>query len=654
MYPLSGSRVCHIVFQPSTHLIWCYFRINLIIHLFTMLISDLPFEIILHLATFLPIKDRLVCTSVCKAWKIPLQESLWRTVDICNKTKLDAICAISNDQHDIFQTNGHRVHTLRLADWLSVNDRQFYMIQNRFPYLNRLHVRIKALGDIGFDDTTDWKLSRHLNRLEIYIEGLSPMAKVNTLFKILSFSPRIMRLEYIKYYYPRGITFTFEDFEKLHSLLPQLQYLSLDIEFDVPFEDLPKISTIVPANDLTVVKFRMVTMSLQSLYYLLHKYHKIRTLELDVVSDSSRSHFVRNEILPMFSRLGSVFPNLDKIIIKGPATCGFAFITLWKLIRQFNTPLKHLVYDIRSKVFTPDRSAGAIIECIRYCSTTLETISIFGDVRFSYPHMLPLALGLCHRLVSLNFGVNSNSIALDDLLDHCTSLKRLRLSARSLYTKSKSPNSALVHRLQILEMTHAVIEVSLFAYLSRRCKYLKYLRMADAKVFGQVSRRTGSLCIDMFNSRFELLQINSVCFYGTNNFTCDEEALINLMALAGSDEQQTHSNRRDSLMPINGSLWYHTHFHWGDKSESEEVQMLDNKEAERIHRHFRNFRYKNEKVSYQVGLQRYSHGIASQQSWKNDFSRGYVAFCCGYVRRHVISTLAFGDDLLWRKLYEMC
>ncbi|OAD73812.1 hypothetical protein PHYBLDRAFT_168242 [Phycomyces blakesleeanus NRRL 1555(-)] len=607
-----------------------------------MLISDLPFEIILHLANFLPTKDRLTCTSVCRSWKVPLQESLWRTVDICNKTKLDAICDITSDQHDIFKINGHRVHTLRLADWLSVNDRQFYTIQNRFQYLNRLYVRIKVLGDIGFDDTTDWKLSRHLSQLEIYIEGLTPVAKVNTLFKILSFSPSIIRLEYIKYYYPRGITYTLEDFEKLHTLLPQLQYLSLDAEFDIPFEDLTKISTIMPVNDLTVVKLRMTNLSLQSLYYFLHKYHKLRTLELDILSNSNRSHFDRNEILPMFSSLNSVFPYLEKIIIKGPTTSGFAFITLWKLIRQFDTPLKHLVYDISSRVFTSDRPAGAIIECIRYCSTTLETISIFGDVRFSYPHMLPLALGLCHRLVALNFGVNSNSIALDDLLDHCTSLKRLRLSARRLYTKSKSPNGAPIHKLQILETTHAMIEVSLFSYLSCRCKYLKYLRMADAKVFGQVSRRTGSLCIDMFNSRFELLQLNSVCFYGTNNFTCDEEALINLIALTGSDSQQAHStNRRDTLMPINGSLWYHTHFHWGDKSESEEVQMLENKEAERIHRHFRNFRYKNEKISYQMELQRYSHGIASQQSWKNDFSRGYVAFCCGYVVKAWLSCIQY-------------
>ncbi|KAL0074046.1 hypothetical protein F4703DRAFT_1893737 [Phycomyces blakesleeanus] len=632
-------------------------------------LPEIPFEILFNIAYFLTAKDKLSCMTVCSVWKEPFCESLWKTIHINDQRSLIPICNSVDEEKSTFKENGDRVRSLFLSRWLSTKAEQLQALQKHFQKIQLLHAPHGSIRATDHVKLTDWRLWNSLIHLEICVSGLSLQDEVQGLLDILSGLPNLERLEYIWTAWGTSDFYRLQDIEALHKYLPRLKYLSLSISLaNLDPDELDKIELVEPAENLRVLKTRINNMDLRWLAYFARKYTKIHTLEWTDRTDLPASELFQEEAFEMFTKLHSAFKQLNKVVVNGVSQTNSTHIAFWNLFGRFGVPLKSLEYNLGTCFENSEFLEKTITACLQSCSSTLETLLINGSTGISNPTNIPVSIGVCPNLVSLDINVFPSSIAINIILDNCIALRKLKLEAKRVFIDSNIQSDIQKHDLQLIHIIKSRANSALFKYISERCRRLRYMRLVDVAVVGPLSQDTGTIFIDMSYTCLALLKLNHVSFYGSQDDICNNESAVNLIRFSTVNSPLLYDNttKNRSIIIPNSSLpetsaetvWFHTYwdgeevsYDWRNECKIGYMRVLSSEEKDRAQEYFKSFQFQSNQSLDQVQVNRSKEGLVVRNDWEYDLPRGQATLLFAQVNKYVINAKAVRKDNVWSRIY---
>ncbi|KAL0077630.1 hypothetical protein J3Q64DRAFT_1835722 [Phycomyces blakesleeanus] len=631
-----------------------------------MLASQLPFEILAHIASFLLVNDRIPCVQTCKSWKTPFEESLWDTVEISSRLKLFAVCSSANPSQNIYQKYGHLVRKLDLYGNFILSDTQLSVIQQRFPNLRHFKTGKKNISKTSFGRTADWNSWTSLTKLCVDTTRLGYSHAEKNVLEVLSCLPSLTELELEQYNWEKIMIFELKDFETLHMYLPRIEHLSIQLKFaSLTPEHLSQMEKATPAISLKSFKLGYGSLDLRWICYFARKYPNIRLLEWAINDDEDLEYEHEDETMRLLTSLPYVFPHLNTARMYSSGNPDQLHLTFWKLLRPFNVPIKDLINEFCYHKDEKARLERNITECVNAVSETVEIFNVIG-YDFRDPQIISTGFNNCSRLVDLNIHECNTHITLNSLLDHCVSLKRLRFSLGSISIKQKKIDYSITHGLRILDVTGATVESETFNYLSLRCRQLNYMRLNGVNVTGIVYQDTGCLCLNMPYTDFKLLHIHCVQFY-QQSVNSLRNSNLNLVSLSLSssvahNDQTKIKNRSTDIRLYNNiysrylasSIWFHTFCEdltiYRGRSK---VRILEEEEVSYAYDYYHSGHFhdsKNTESSEEV--YRSNEGNVAMDKWHQDLPRGYAELKCEYIAKYDLRLEKTYDDRFWQNVYN--
>ncbi|OAD72564.1 hypothetical protein PHYBLDRAFT_65393 [Phycomyces blakesleeanus NRRL 1555(-)] len=625
-----------------------------------MLASELPFEILLNISRFLHTKDKFHCMFICRAWKIPFQESMWRKVCILDKKKLEAICSTSAIKDNIY-LNGHNTRDLYLNGKIRATDSQLYALQLCFQNLRRLYIKRNCLNETDFGKQADWNLWKYLEDLCIVLDELRIEDTEKVFLDIVSCLPRLKRLDLIRHSWKTKLAFTMKDFETLHKHLPRLEYLTLSVDLgSLSREELLQARTVDPATNLTVFKVDTKIADHRWLYYFAQKYPNIHTLRWEPYDKNGVTDDYQEETSFLLKGVRYAFQRLKTLNVHSAGSSDWLHLFFWKIL----CPSSLQIRNISCRPYLQTRKPEILEEIIRMCmdsfSRTVETLSIKGRYRFNIPHKLTELFVYSPHLVYLNIDQSDASIILDELLDRCVVLKRLRFACGWISVSPDSHNSLGRHGLRMIEIYDSTIDTDTFDYLSFHCRHLNYLSLTDIKAIGKVSPKTGSLCLNMSYSSFEILHIFGIQLYPSED-NINPNTVVNIMVFSRPIPGNKKPENDTSNATVFGSkqskiftesTWFHLYCDEKDMDKgAHTTRIMRKKEVNQARKYYRHFQ-RNKSAAKKLDDIRSIDGQTTRYGWKKDLPRGYAVLKCGDVAKYVIGSELTDAEIFWKNIFD--
>ncbi|KAI9019978.1 hypothetical protein CLU79DRAFT_836338 [Phycomyces nitens] len=596
-----------------------------------MLASELPFEILSQIARFVPKPDQRIASSVCRGWQRPFNEELWRWIDIGYESGLDRLYSLLLGVLEKNPSYGQMVRSLNLAEDIEMRSDILCQLQTYMTGLTYISLPEGSLVTSCFYNMEHWKdWGKTLTRLRFCIHGMG--VGVSDFLNLLKHLPRLQWLEYA----PERAThslFRLEDVEIIHTHLEHLNTLILGTELSsMSPQDLLSLSNIQPSRTMTFVKFAVNPVDLRWLYYWSIKYPRLRTLEWITRHDFDPVYMFRDETLALFNRQKSSFEYLWNVRLLGGIYSRMLDKTLIDLLCIFKISLKSIKYETQVGRNDAHPTLQLIKDIMRSSSNTLEDLSLSLQHPIANPRTIPMTFSLCPRLVNLKICGWTTHLGLDLLLDYCTAVKKLDITVDTLSIDpvpcgiSHQPVNSLISFRLIANSVH----VSVFNYLSRRCKNLQNMELLNVDVVGSQSIQNGRMEIDMSFTHFKTLRLNCTNFHGHTIDLDTPESLINILAV------ETISKTKHS--------WYHIHNNprgykhtIGDRHRHLRfTRQLTKKQAKFTSRYFGlNYSSIREEIIQKVGRVEFETKYVDQDDWKNDLLRGFTALRCASIDQFV-------------------
>ncbi|KAF7728539.1 hypothetical protein EC973_005943 [Apophysomyces ossiformis] len=423
---------------------------------------DLPYEILVNIATHLPQDDRYFCTTVSRSWNVAFIHELYRSVDVSRRWQLERLWETLRRSLSAHHPLGHLVRTLRIScpftslDLLElsrlcpfVTDLDYKQAWHFSPieaiqkckYIVKAPEVVISTRRFELPDTT---IGDKLTRLIIAIKACPEW--IDLLKKL----PCIEELKLEGYpSLPTGAIakISLYDLEKLHSILPRLRGFEMK-EFYIN-GPIPK--EVLPCHNVRNLSLKPKDSYLWGRYFA-RKYRKLEHLHLS--NGERMSIEFEREALALVSscrRLKSFE--------------GFFFYShMLSLMR----PHLEILREVNTQRHAPDAWSQSFTASIIYTvHRTISTLNLsIGDNTLM--DKMGFSLQSCTLLVKLQLQVYSDVLEIDRFLDVCSHLKELVIEG-STVTVSNVPTICKQHKLQKLKMKVSNTAKELFPYLSEQC-----------------------------------------------------------------------------------------------------------------------------------------------------------------------------------------
>ncbi|KAL0094348.1 hypothetical protein F4703DRAFT_1921888 [Phycomyces blakesleeanus] len=626
--------------------------------------STLPFEILLEIAGVLTTQDKLNCTTVCKAWTSPFQESMWDSITISDKQTLNTICRVSTTNPSCYQKFGSLVTSLTLGTRLNINDKQLHTIQSLFN--NIKHLKIPTVSqslDIS-ETNADWSLWSSLVDLEIYKQRMESDDDMEEMLYALSLLPHLRKLHITEDYGSGNIPYRWQALEVIHTYLPQLEYLQMDVAFESIYpEDIEEIDTISPANNLTTANFFYESIDIPWLYYFASKYPNLHTFKCNIAANPDTTYADYGTDRLLLSKLSNIFPRLETISIKECENNEYPHGVLCKLLYEHGLKLKNIEYTAESKsnsqYVSQQTPEDVVYKFIDANVSTLETLTL-KCYDYSSQWMPLVDLTFWTNLVELNLYSSWGSIWLDRILDRCPALKTLRLSSENIVVSQRTSDTISLHGLESVKFEHASLSSESLNYISLRCRQLKNLSLRSIKVRGSISQETGNLTIDISNVSLKTLDFTDVTFYQSSGANCTYDTAINFIVLDKPSITPELEGSLDAGVEISGiyhpvpnskPIWIHQFQSYPKHGYARTyldtyLRTLTNEQATYAKRYFDSFQNNIAKYRKPESGMSYHERGAMGDSWTRDLHRGYVSVRCSSIERYLLKGFKWDIDYI--------
>ncbi|KAL0077789.1 hypothetical protein J3Q64DRAFT_1835906 [Phycomyces blakesleeanus] len=604
--------------------------------------SDLPFEILSHIAIYVLNDDKPACMMTCKRWKIPFQESVWKTIEIDSFEKLEEICTIANNSTSRLPPYDLTTEIIRIHRPCNIRELQKTQAFRTFQNLKHLDIGAISyeLADFGF--TRYVPDSTSLVSLKLKIKAIDGIISTPITIGILGHMPNLQKIDIYPELSIYKIQFKLHQFNHLHTLLPKLTAIKLSLSFHwIHPKAVPSIPQTDPAPSVTTLDLEIIDWDHIWLYYFSFKYPNLRTLRWK----TSRSEYEQTakeytmEKIELLRSITKAFTCLETIDFFTESSTEWAHAIFWEILCRLNSPVKRLKYSIRNYSCEARFLEGVIEQFTNSFSRTLETLSVVGNLlSFDIKNIVTPKLSHCPRLVDLEIKCCGVSIALDNVLDNCTALRRLSFCNGLLYINPETNERPIQHGLRTLELDTVTTKSFVFNYISSRCRDLEYMALIQTQIYESVSEKTKGLHINMSYTNFKKLYLDHVLFYLSDDFM-NMNITIKLVLLS-----QLTDPRKTNKDPEHGNVEsFATHIAWFHLSDalknntslnSLDITQLSEEDGYDITRQFLDFQLKRNYNSQEAKT--FIREQTSVHPWKKDICEGCVEFTCGRINEYRI------------------
>ncbi|KAF7724489.1 hypothetical protein EC973_000939 [Apophysomyces ossiformis] len=414
--------------------------------------NKLPNEILANVARRLPAKTLVIAVVVCRAWNSAMTSELYRSITTYSKQQFEMLILT------LIETNPNKrlaqyVRELTMAgegcscrmedllkefpdsikrlDWCTVFPKDGYPVRIRINYcfltlkdtpMNFLQARLRNLSMQIQDSQTSW------------MDVVSEIGSIEEL-----------DVDFVSYNDPR-ITVSFLQLEHLHSRLSQLHQLHIT---RVTFVGkLPE--HVQPCHSVCDLKVQGWGQ------YFARKYTRLCKLELQ--DETYSGHYPDYDTIAETMPLVESHQNLEKCRINN-----LSYENL-EMLASIGAKLTYIEYDQDYWFLKPFISFHP----------TITTVTI----RYSYDHNTVQeameGLRACPLLQDLEWVCNPDELCIDWILEELRNLQRLRIQARHICLKGNY-NSAIHHRLTMLDLTGDRINNNVYLYLSQYSPRIRQL-----------------------------------------------------------------------------------------------------------------------------------------------------------------------------------
>ncbi|KAL0077832.1 hypothetical protein F4703DRAFT_1881495 [Phycomyces blakesleeanus] len=612
-----------------------------------MLLSELPFEILSKIADILINEDKASCTLVCKRWKFPFQDSLWKNIEVKSMEQLTSICDIVKHS-----TNGLSfslaIQNLYFTSWCTITDLLQSNILQVLPNLKHLN-----LGDISFK-TFDTEISiyggpwKSLVSLEFQVCSTREETSQSILVEFLTQFPNLHDLNIFPCFPHTSIYFDVSNINTIHKYLSRLRSIKGAFTFPTICQsDIQTIPKAIPAYSLTSLDIHILNLNslwlyYQWLWYFSYKYPNLRTLTLKALCETDESIIKEYNIKKgsLLRPATTLFPHLETVEFNTEDFTKWSHTVLWDLLCQSNAPIKNLRCWARYRTYEEGALEKVIRQLVQSFSKTLETMSVEGYLFFGTENIVKLEISYCPRLVELEITDNGSYIELDNLLDNCIALSRLKFSNGKLNIGSDPHEKPAHHGLNILELSYVTVNTAVFSYLSFRCRSLEYMYLNRPKICDSISDETKRLYIDMSYTNFKVLRLDHIYCYSSDRLM-DKNTAINLILLSqvNSDRLSNGTRQSEDIVSVVKHLsWFHVFYGLDHTFDSApKVRKLSEQEVCITTEYYQNFRFR-ESTGIQESM-RSMNGQTLKSNWKADLCRGYAEMRCGNIKNYCVPLL---------------
>ncbi|KAL0084349.1 hypothetical protein J3Q64DRAFT_1699718 [Phycomyces blakesleeanus] len=584
-----------------------------------MLVSELPFELLLQISSQLLPKDKLNCVLVCKGWEVPFQDSLWKDMEVRSSESLKRVCKVAKRSASGL-SYGLAVQNLRLNGEYSLYD---VFKNNLFKiFLNLRHLDIAALG---LNDKTLRMLNEHglwksLVSLKVTLDASSSEELAQFLLRLLRNTPSLEELDISPYSESRHLSLTLDDFRILHTHLPHLKSIASKLSFKTISQDeVVSVPSTTPAPlvkslELNSVDWENLWSYHTWMYYFSYKYPNLQYLTWKIGHEISTPlaqdyQEMNEEFLQLTPK---VFSHLETVDFSAMYTSALSHAVFWDIVCLSRAPIKNIKYKIVNRIWEPMGLVEKIRQSAQSCKETLGTLFFDGHIDFEVRQVASLELPYCPRLVELEMNNCSVSIILDNLLNSCPMLRKLSISGGELGVSTDANAQISRHGLRLLKINEMVISITAFNYVSLRCRQLEYLYLTQSQVSGP--------------------------FYSLARYT-DSRTAINLVLLSHliGPWQRSLSiqdiNKRFIVYPIG---WFRLFYGLDDMFDCTKTsRRLSEQEADFVENYYRGF-FINRLIPEGEDSLVYSVLQYFEDDWAKDLYKGHIELRFDYVAEYFV------------------
>ncbi|KAL0084500.1 hypothetical protein F4703DRAFT_1916570 [Phycomyces blakesleeanus] len=600
-----------------------------------MIVSELPSEVLSQIADHLPTEDRLSGSITCKSWRYPFQDALWRNIYIDSEKSLEYIYNTIKPSKNISTSYGLLVHSLRIGGYYEMPDEQQNEFFRYLPNLKHLDLGHMTCKHINTEMTIANQTWIYLESLIINFIGRPGGPTTENLISLLKTCCSLRKLEISaeKRFCP--VSFSLKSFDSLHQALPQLIYFKAFISHAHDLQPiLDTIPDTIQSLTMAILDISFYQWSAKWLYYFSYKYPNLRSLRLD----TSKVIYGWTEI-PLKN-------------LKYKATCNRK--DLWLHAQLYETNIKRILQSF---------------------SGTLENLSIEGTVFFDIKHGPALELSsYAPFLKDLHIKSCGVSINLDDLLDKCPVLKRLRYFGGQLLINSSTMIKETIqqqekqpqhHGLQILELHRVVTSAEVFSRLSFRCRRLQYMNLSSLWVSGLTFEADGCLLVDMPYTFFKAVRLAHIKYCspyerrdGDTTISLTllsqlSDPMSSLPSITSTSDKLIHGEKekvdRKSVAVVTRKniAWFHTFLDVIFETDTRiGIRQLSEQEANTAVGFYQSFQSNRDNQPRRVDMP--LDGDNLKEDWKDKLCRGYGELRCGQVEKYILPSDSKYDKYFWK------
>ncbi|KAL0078401.1 hypothetical protein J3Q64DRAFT_1702551 [Phycomyces blakesleeanus] len=599
-----------------------------------MLASDLPIEILIHIASFLKTSDILSCTQTCHQWTGAFETSLKGIISIRNKWKLEAISGIMASDNNIYAHNSSRIEEIQLCPWLDMSSDQLGLLQHQFRNIKRFIAPHQSLNSKTFGLGEDWELWGYsLTYLFISLERRESGKQTRAFVECLKYLTCLEHLEYTETCWAQVLNASLGDIESFHENLPSsLTYLGLDLRLcTLSLDEASRLKKFPSIPNISNVKLAIQEMDLRWLCYFARKYPNIDTMSWNSPSSMYFPDLFHDEALALFDSLPPAFSQLKTVNVDSTPGSKPSQIVFWRLLQHSNVALDTFNYCLVNDLESQGLLETNISEIICFHANTLKKVTFGTDILIDNPYTIPTALGKLNCVVDLTINGISNPISIAMIMDNCIVLKRLVLTAKKI--RAPPISTSTPHGLCLLKISCAILETDFFTYISYRCRQLRWMCLDRTKIIDSVLPEVG-LKIKMPYSHLAFLQLNQVRFMEVSNKSNIPLGLITLHSSCKLLHPEDPTIYRLSFTG-SGPLWIQARWKYPDYTVAK-MRILPKNEAN----------YVQEAVDA-VKTKTFSQ---YQLELKEELSRGFVDWRLAAVDRCWMSGKKTDNDVhIWRR-----
>ncbi|KAL0076391.1 hypothetical protein J3Q64DRAFT_1771564 [Phycomyces blakesleeanus] len=499
--------------------------------------SELPYEILSTIAFHLSIEDTLSCTVVSRAWNGPFQDSLWRCISIKRPKTLATILNQFTSGEATYRSSDTCVRSLYIQENACPNDQHMHVLQQRFQKLKDLYIRTHDPDFLHAKIPIDWGLWKSLTNLSIVWMAADGQSVVNEFLKVISHLPQLTQLDLSITVDVESHVFTWKDMEALHDYLPLLEDLTLTAKFgEIKDEDIRQIFFANQASTLRKVCFGYGSWKPFWVLYILRKYPCMHTLEWRAYSNRALSHMDQFELMLILPSLPHAAQYLEVINIQTCSDILYEPVSngvMLKVLRRDGKDIKEAYFSTVGEGYQNDfyiLNRELLRQFLFSNSAALEGFTLDICNTRNTPISWS-AFHSCKNLLELNVHALEN-VSLNDILDHCVSLKKLKLRSPFATSENFVSGNHTIHGLEVLVIEDANISNESMKYLVFRCRQLIELKLRGVRIKTVIPLDNRSISFDVSCLCLQSLELTDVRFYKhTTTFYETTGTRINYIAL---------------------------------------------------------------------------------------------------------------------------